>query len=90
MIEIRADLKGIPFFLIIDGKNVVYERRNIDGTVIEKVQWFPPLPGDKKVLTNISPEEYAQWHACRTESEVIRMIKFDLMKNGCRFEEKII
>ena len=86
MIEIKAELQGIPFFLIINGKEVIYERRNVAGEIIEKVQWFPPK--EKKVLTNITPEEYAQWCACRTEQEVIRMIKFDLTKNGCKIEEK--
>jgi len=88
MIEIKADLKGLPFFLIINNKEVVYERRNKEGELIEKVQWFPPQ--DKKVLINLPPEEYAQWSACHSEDEVVRMIKFDLIKNGCKIEERII
>ena len=88
MIEIKSDLKGIPFYLIINGKEVVYERRNVAGDIIEKVQWFPPK--EKKVLINLPPEEYAEWSACKTEEEVVRMMKIDLIKNGCKIEERRI
>jgi len=88
MIELKVYLKGIPFFLMIDGKKVVYERRTIEGNIIEKAQWFPPVSTNKKVLSNITPEEYAQWATCKDEEEVYKLIKFDLIRNGCKVEEK--
>lgn len=84
MIEIKASLKGIPFKLVINGKEVIYE----DYTG-KKTQWFPPK--EKEVFANLSKEEYAQWVSARTEDEVYRFIKLDLGKNDCAIiEEKKI
>jgi len=82
MIELKSNLQGLPFVIIIDGKTVVYERRNNKEEIIERSQWFPPV--DKKVLANLDPLEYMQWKNARTEEEVYRLIKFDLVKNGCK------
>ena len=76
MIRLKAALKGLPFSLDIDGKKVVYT--DYKGKV---TQWFPPEA--KEVIANLSKEEYTQWHSCRTEEEVYRLVKFDLLKNGC-------
>ena len=86
MIQLKADLKGIPFFLLINGKDVIYERRNRRGSLIETAQWFPPI--GKKVVSNIDPQEFLQWKFCKNEEDVYKMMKLDLMKNGCNIEEK--
>jgi len=76
MIELKANIKGISFKLFINGTEVIYE----DYTG-KKTQWFPPK--SKDVFANLDPEEYVQWKNCKTEEEVYRLIKMDLIKNGC-------
>jgi len=76
MIRLKASLKGIPFTLEINGKEVIYT--DYAG---KKTQWFPP--NSKAVLASIDKEEYAQWSAANNEDEILRLIKFDLIKNSC-------
>ena len=77
MIILKASYKGsVPFSLEIDGKKVTY----IDYAG-KKTQWFPPE--SKKVFANLDKEEYAEWSMAKSEEDVYKIIKVDLIKNEC-------
>jgi len=86
MIKLKARLNGIPFSIEIDGKIVTHEGFNEKGEWL-KTQWFPPI--EKKVITNLTPEEYAQWQLAKNEEDVYKLVKIDLIKNRCIITEEI-
>jgi len=81
MIGIKATLKGVPFWIRINGKEV--KHKDIYGKV---TQWFPPQ--EVRVMSMINKEDYLQWIKARNEEEVYNIIKVDLMKDGCVIVEE--